>query len=105
MQAHDPFISPRYRLVRRHSLRTMSLLTRTALSLSRTARPAVRSAVATQQAKRRMGSAAAPEWTGIDKVVRGYFPQDDQCEFFAALYLLRCPMGVCAATSTKGKNN
>ncbi|KAL7515993.1 hypothetical protein ACHAWX_001053 [Stephanocyclus meneghinianus] len=26
-----------------------------------------------------MGSgAAAPEWTGIDKVVRGYFPQDDQ---------------------------
>lgn len=26
-----------------------------------------------------MGSSApAPEWTGIDKVVRGYFPQDDQ---------------------------
>ena len=69
----------------------MSLLTRTALSLTRTARPAVRSAVATQHAKRRMGSAAAPEWTGIDKVVRGYFPQDDQREFFAALYCCVAP--------------
>ena len=37
-------------------------------------------ATAQQQAKRRMGGAAAPEWTGIDKVVRGYFPQDDQRE-------------------------
>merc|ERR1711862_841625 len=33
---------------------------------------------ATVNAKRRMGSAAAPEWTGIDKVVRGYFPKDEQ---------------------------
>eukprot|EP00569_Conticribra_weissflogii_P003228 CAMPEP_0171345360 /NCGR_PEP_ID=MMETSP0878-20121228/21352_1 /TAXON_ID=67004 /ORGANISM="Thalassiosira weissflogii, Strain CCMP1336" /LENGTH=127 /DNA_ID=CAMNT_0011848745 /DNA_START=41 /DNA_END=424 /DNA_ORIENTATION=- len=35
---------------------------------------------ATQQAKRRMGgsSAPAPEWTGIDKIVRDKFPQDDQ---------------------------
>ncbi|KAL7452858.1 hypothetical protein ACHAWC_004578 [Mediolabrus comicus] len=34
---------------------------------------------AQQQAKRRMGggAAAAPEWTGIDKVVRGYFPKDE----------------------------
>eukprot|EP00984_Skeletonema_dohrnii_P033757 scaffold31368_cov141-Skeletonema_dohrnii-CCMP3373.AAC.1 len=33
---------------------------------------------AQQQAKRRMGGgAAAPEWTGIDKVVRGYFPKDE----------------------------
>ncbi|KAL7473078.1 hypothetical protein ACHAXS_013901 [Conticribra weissflogii] len=33
-----------------------------------------------QQAKRRMGgsSAPAPEWTGIDKIVRDKFPQDDQ---------------------------
>ena len=31
-----------------------------------------------------MGSAAAPEWTGIDKVDRGYFPQDDQREFMSA---------------------
>ena len=33
--------------------------------------------------KRRMGGSAAPapEWEGIDKVVRGYFPQDDQREF------------------------
>lgn len=32
--------------------------------------------------KRRMGGSAAPapEWEGIDKVVRGYFPQDDQRE-------------------------
>mmetsp|Transcript_20327 Transcript_20327/g.31799 ORF Transcript_20327/g.31799 Transcript_20327/m.31799 type:complete len:126 (+) Transcript_20327:84-461(+) len=34
---------------------------------------------AQHQAKRRMGggAAAAPEWTGIDKVVRGYFPKDE----------------------------
>lgn len=38
---------------------------------------------AQQQAKRRMGggAAAAPEWTGIDKVVRGYFPKDEDSEF------------------------
>ena len=42
----------------------------------------VASQQAAQQSKRRMGSAAAaPEWTGIDKVVRGYFPQDDQRKF------------------------
>mmetsp|Transcript_40060 Transcript_40060/g.68335 ORF Transcript_40060/g.68335 Transcript_40060/m.68335 type:complete len:127 (+) Transcript_40060:75-455(+) len=54
---------------------TFSILGRTALLATRR-----RATVATsQQAKRRMGSAApAPEWTGIDKVVRGYFPQDDQ---------------------------
>ena len=39
---------------------------------------------AQQQAKRRMGggAAAAPEWTGIDKVVRGYFPKDEDSEFY-----------------------
>ncbi|KAL3788601.1 hypothetical protein HJC23_005260 [Cyclotella cryptica] len=51
-------------------------------ALARTALFAARrqaAAASTQQAKRRMGSSApAPEWTGIDKVVRGYFPQDDQ---------------------------
>ncbi|KAL7488791.1 hypothetical protein ACHAW6_014400 [Cyclotella cf. meneghiniana] len=58
-------------------------------ALARTALFAARrqaAAASTQQAKRRMGSgAAAPEWTGIDKVVRGYFPQDDQRECFARL--------------------
>ncbi|KAL7547876.1 hypothetical protein ACHAWF_011146 [Thalassiosira exigua] len=54
---------------------TFAILGRTALLAARR-RATVASA---QQAKRRMGSAAAaPEWTGIDKVVRGYFPQDDQ---------------------------
>merc|ERR1719223_1166926 len=54
---------------------TFAILGRTALLASR--RHAT--AAASQQAKRRMGgAAAAPEWTGIDKVVRGYFPQDDQ---------------------------
>ena len=50
----------------------------------RTALLATRRAAATtaNTQKRRMGGAAAPEWTGIDKVVRGYFPQDDQREFF-----------------------
>jgi len=28
------------------------------------------------------GAAAAPEWTGIDKVVRGYFPKDEDSELF-----------------------
>jgi hypothetical protein len=33
-------------------------------------------------ARRNMGGhAPAPEWTGIDKVVRGYFPQDYQCTY------------------------
>ena len=31
--------------------------------------------------KRSMGGGPAPEWEGIDKVVRGYFPQDHQREF------------------------
>ena len=31
-----------------------------------------------QQQKRGMAHAPAPEWEGIDKVVRGYFPQDYQ---------------------------
>lgn len=44
---------------------------------------------AQQQAKRRMGggAAAAPEWTGIDKVVRGYFPKDEDSEFFFIVLL------------------
>ena len=57
----------------------------------RTALLATRRAAQTQQAtKRRMGgAAAAPEWTGIDKVVRGYFPQDDQSKFlFLSLWLV-----------------
>lgn len=37
-------------------------------------------AVARNQQCRQMGGghAPAPEWTGIDKVVRGYFPEDHQ---------------------------
>ena len=44
---------------------------------------------AQQQAKRRMGggAAAAPEWTGIDKVVRGYFPKDEDSEFFCCFII------------------
>ena len=49
------------------------------LLAARTALLATKRVVATQ--RRRMGAAAAaPEWTGIDKVVRGYFPGDDQRE-------------------------
>ncbi|KAL3763826.1 hypothetical protein ACHAW5_007780 [Stephanodiscus triporus] len=54
---------------------TFAILGRTALLASR------RTSVATtsQQARRRMGSSApAQEWTGIDKVVRSYFPKDEQ---------------------------
>lgn len=64
---------------------TFAILGRTAL-LATTRRQAATTFVAAskQQSKRRMAShaAAAPEWTGIDKVVRGYFPQDDQREFY-----------------------
>ena len=43
---------------------------------------------AQQQAKRRMGggAAAAPEWTGIDKVVRGYFPKDEDSELIFFMF-------------------
>eukprot|EP00563_Minutocellus_polymorphus_P003408 CAMPEP_0181040346 /NCGR_PEP_ID=MMETSP1070-20121207/10996_1 /TAXON_ID=265543 /ORGANISM="Minutocellus polymorphus, Strain NH13" /LENGTH=123 /DNA_ID=CAMNT_0023118343 /DNA_START=6 /DNA_END=377 /DNA_ORIENTATION=+ len=45
---------------------------------ARVARTAGRTAVRSQ--RRQMGGshAPAPEWTGIDKVVRGYFPEDYQ---------------------------
>ena len=56
-----------------------------ALLARRTTLLATRRATASSAAmtKRRMGGSAAPapEWEGIDKVVRGYFPQDDQREF------------------------
>ena len=53
----------------------------------RTALHAVRR-TAQQQAKRRMGggAAAAPEWTGIDKVVRGYFPKDEDSELIFFMF-------------------
>ena len=65
-----------------HKITTMfaALGRRTALHAARR--------TAQQQAKRRMGggAAAAPEWTGIDKVVRGYFPKDEDSEFFLLLF-------------------
>jgi len=47
-----------------------------------TARLAARK-VATQQQKRTMagGGGPKPEWEGIDKIVRGYFPEDYQRTF------------------------
>ena len=49
---------------------------------------------AQQQAKRRMGggAAAAPEWTGIDKVVRGYFPKDEDSELYNFSCVADMPM-------------
>ena len=46
-------------------------------SLRSTVQRASRIANASAQ-KRQMGTHAAPEWTGIDKVVRGVFPEDYQ---------------------------
>ena len=48
---------------------------------ARVARTAGRTAARAQ--RRQMGGshAPAPEWTGIDKVVRGYFPEDYQRKF------------------------
>ena len=31
--------------------------------------------------KRQMGGHAQPQWEGIDKVVRGVFPEDYQCKY------------------------
>lgn len=46
-------------------------------ALRSTLRPALR--VATPKVQRRqMGGGAAPEWTGIDKIVRDKFPEDYQ---------------------------
>lgn len=54
------------------------------LFAARTALLATKRVVSTQ--RRRMGAAAAaPEWTGIDKVVRGYFPGDDQREYLGGM--------------------
>jgi len=48
--------------------------------------------------KRQMGGHAQPKWEGIDKIVRGYFPEDYQREYyhiieivalFVSLYLVR----------------
>ena len=60
---------------------TMTVYARVASTAGRTAARAQR---------RQMGGshAPAPEWTGIDKVVRGYFPEDYQRE-----YLHRGPFG------------
>lgn len=45
--------------------------------------------------KRQMGSgAAAPEWTGIDKIVRDKFPEDYQGEFHQGLRL-SCGSDMC----------
>uniref|UniRef100_A0A7S1VZ10 Uncharacterized protein n=1 Tax=Ditylum brightwellii TaxID=49249 RepID=A0A7S1VZ10_9STRA len=59
-------------------------------ALKSTAVRGTRAAVAASQ-KRSMGgsSAPAPEWTGIDAVVRKYLPQDDQRKCFF-VFVCRC---------------
>ena len=48
-------------------------------ALRSTLRPIARAALPKAQ-KRQMGSGAAPQWTGIDKVIRDKFPEDYQGE-------------------------
>uniref|UniRef100_A0A7S2R1X0 Uncharacterized protein n=1 Tax=Eucampia antarctica TaxID=49252 RepID=A0A7S2R1X0_9STRA len=48
------------------------------IAIQATARRSAVVAVRHQQRRQMGGHAPAPEWTGIDKVVRGYFPQDHQ---------------------------
>ena len=48
-------------------------------------RPAARALLPKAQ-KRQMGGGAAPQWTGLDKVIRDKFPEDYQGEI---LYSLR----------------
>ena len=48
-------------------------------ALRSTFRPIARAALPKAQ-KRQMGSGAAPQWTGIDKVIRDKFPEDYQGE-------------------------
>jgi hypothetical protein len=50
------------------------------------------------QQRRGMAHAPAPEWTGIDKVVRGYFPQDHQL----ALAILGGYTGIFVLVKIKG---
>ena len=78
----------------------MSLLAaRTALLASRRIASSRSGVNASLQTKRRMGSgAAAPEWEGIDKVVRGYFPQDDQREFFIHVFCRVGRIALCGNT-------
>ena len=46
-------------------------------ALRSTLRPVLRAALPKAQ-RRQMGGGAAPEWTGIDKIVRDRFPEDYQ---------------------------
>lgn len=74
----------------------MSLLAARLLARRITTRGSTATAAASQQ-KRRMGAAApAPEWTGIDKVVRGYFPQDDQRESTCVLLIMEDEEQACS---------
>ena len=71
----------------KHTTMTFALLARrTTLLATRRATASSTSAMT----KRRMGGSAAPapEWEGIDKVVRGYLPQDDQREFIFILPII-----------------
>lgn len=45
---------------------------------------------AAQQQKRSMGSGPAPEWTGIDKVVRDVFPGDHQRKTIVIVVVIVC---------------
>mmetsp|Transcript_8545 Transcript_8545/g.12411 ORF Transcript_8545/g.12411 Transcript_8545/m.12411 type:complete len:139 (+) Transcript_8545:58-474(+) len=49
-----------------------------ALRGSAAARRVSAAAVSKSKSKRSFGAHAAPEWTGIDKIVRSYFPEDHQ---------------------------
>lgn len=44
-----------------------------------------RAAAQRMQQKRTMAGGPKPVWTGIDKTVRGYFPEDWQREFLFVL--------------------
>jgi hypothetical protein len=50
-------------------------------ALRTTIRPIARRAAMPNVQKRQMGGGAAPEWTGLDKVIRDKFPEDYQGEF------------------------
>lgn len=62
-------------------------------ALRSTVKLAARSATQRVQ-KRQMGSGAAPQWTGIDKVIRDRFPEDYQGRLFLRWSCVRCTVGL-----------
>jgi hypothetical protein len=77
------------RINRHKSQQQKALFTMVLLVAAAAARRRIGMMAAQQQRRTMAAHAPAPEWTGIDKVVRGYFPQDYQraCPCYFILFV------------------